>query len=238
MLKAVLFDLDGTLLPMNEKAFIAKYDRLVTTKFANKGYDYKQINKVFWEAFYKMYENDGSKVNFEVFWDHLAVRFGQDFLKEKPVVYEFFNNEFIDVKTEFLPNPLAKDIVKFVKDNNLLCILATNPVFPLDGVLNRMDYVGLEESDFDYITNSENFRFVKANPKYYKEILDKFNLKSDEVLMFGNHSYEDGESALANNIKTYLIEGCIYLDPKATHEFETIKMDQVISTIRKYINIR
>ena len=132
----------------------------------------------------------------------------------------------------------AKEIVKFVRDNNLLCILATQPIFPLAGVLNRMDFVGLRRDDFDLITNSENFRFVKANPKYYKEILYKFNLKSDEVLMFGNHSYEDGESALANNIKTYLIEGCIYLDPKATHEFETIKMDQVISTIRKYINIR
>ena len=236
MLKAVLFDLDGTLLPMNEKAFIAKYDRLVTTKYANLGYNYNEINKVFWEAFYEMYKNDGRKVNFDVFWDHLALRFGKEFLKEQHVVYEFFNNEFKDVKTEFLPNPLAKDIVKFVKDNNLLCILATNPVFPLDGVLNRMDFVGLEKDDFDYITNSENFKYVKANPKYYQEILSMFNLKSDEVLLFGNNTYEDGESSLVSNIKTYLIDGCLIFDPNAKHEFEIIKMDQVIQTIKKHIN--
>ena len=237
MLKAVLFDLDGTLLPMNEPKFVAKFAHLINLKFANKGYDYDEINKVFWDAVQIVYRNDGTKNNFDLFWDCLVDHYGEDILKEKPTVEDYYNNEFRDVKTEFFPNPLAKEIVKFVRDNNLLCILATQPIFPLAGVLNRMDYVGLEESDFDYITNSENFSFVKANPKYYKEILDKFNLKADEVLMFGNHSYEDGESALANNIKTYLIDGCIYLDPKATHEFETIKMDQVIPTIRKYIDI-
>lgn len=237
MLKAVFFDLDGSLLPMNEPKFVAKFAHLINVKLANKGYNYDELNQAFWDATITVYKNDGSKLNFDLFWEYLANRFGEKILEEKATIEDYYNNEFRTVKSEFYPNPLAKEIVKFVKDNNLLCILATQPIFPLIGVLNRMDFVGLEESDFDFITNSENFRFAKMNPKYYKDLLDKFNLKGEEVIMFGNHSYEDGESSLANNIKTYLIEGCIVLDPKSTHEFETVKMDEIISTIKKHINL-
>ena len=40
MIKAILFDLDGTLLPMDEPAFIAKYAKLITEKFESLGYEY------------------------------------------------------------------------------------------------------------------------------------------------------------------------------------------------------
>ena len=235
MLKAVLFDLDGTLLPMNEPAFVSKYAELITVKFANQGYDYDEVNKVIWNAVKSMYLNNGEKLNAEVYWDYLVGHYGEKFLEEKTVMDSFYENEYKDVKTEFLPNPFAKEIVKFVNDNNLLCILATQPVFPLVGVTNRMDFVGLEESDFAYITNSENSRYPKSNPKYYQDILDKFNLKADEVLMFGNNTYEDGESSLVSNIKTILVEGCLIFDPKAKHEFEIVKMEEVIPTIKKYM---
>lgn len=237
MLKAVLFDLDGSLLQMNEPKFVAKFAHLVNLKFANKGYDYDEISQVFWKAVERVYKNDGSKLNIDVFWDHLVEHYGEDVLKEKSTVEEYYNNEFKDVKTEFYPNPIAKEIVKFVNENNLLCILATQPIFPLIGVINRMDFVGLEESDFTYITNMENSKFTKANPKYYKDLLEKFNLKDDEVIMFGNHYYEDGESTLVNNIKTFLIEGCIIKDTKSTNEFEKVKMNEIIPTIKKYMDL-
>ena len=98
-----------------------------------------------------------------------------------------------------------------------------------------MGFVGLEESDFDYYSYYENSKYTKPNPMYFKDILDKFNLKPEEVILFGNNTYEDGECALKLGIKTYLVKGYIIYNPKATHTFKEIEMKDVIPTIKSYL---
>ena len=66
MIKAILFDLDGTLLPMDEPAFIAKYAKLITEKFESLGYEYNEVNKVLWNAVVEIYKSTGEKLNSEV----------------------------------------------------------------------------------------------------------------------------------------------------------------------------
>ena len=195
MLKAVLFDLDGTLLPMNEETFIPKYLDLLSTRMEPKGYNKETFIKVLWSGTKKMYLNDGTKTNEEVFWEEFASYFGNDALKDKNYVDEFYTNEFLQTKSECKENPLAKQIVKFVKDNNLLCILSTNPIFPRVATKSRMGFINLEETDFDYYSYYENSKYTKPNPLYFQDILDRYNLKPEEVILFGNNTYEDGECA-------------------------------------------
>lgn len=235
MIKAILFDLDGTLLPMNEETFIPKYLKLLSERMEPKGYNKEDFIKVLWSGTKKMYLNDGSKTNEEVFWDEFSSFFGKDALKDKKYIDEFYTNEFLQTKNVCKSNPLAKQIVKFVKDNNLLCILSTNPLFPRVATKSRMGFVGLEESDFHYYSYYENSKYTKPNPMYFKDILDKFNLKPEEVILFGNNTYEDGECALKLGIKTYLVKGYIIYSPKATHTFKEIEMKDVIPTIKSYL---
>ena len=70
---------------------------------------------------------------------------------------------------------------------------------------------------------------------YYHDILEKFNLKPEEVILFGNNTFEDGDSSLACNIKAYLIDGCLINDPRSKNQFEIIKMEDVIPVIEKHI---
>ena len=235
MLKAVLFDLDGTLLPMNEEPFIKKYLGLLSLRMEDKGYPRDLFIKTLWDGTKNMYLNDGSKTNEEVFWDTVVSVFGKDSLNDKDYLDEFYTNEFLETKTECGDNPLAKPIVKFVKDNNLLCILSTNPLFPRVATKSRMGFVNLEESDFDYYSYYENSKFTKPNPKYFQEILDKFNLKSDEVILFGNNTYEDGECTLQLGIKTYIVKGYIINHPKTKNSFQEITMEEIISTIKSHL---
>ena len=235
MLKAVLFDLDGTLLPMNEETFIPKYLKLLSERMEPKGYNKEDFIKVLWSGTKKMYLNDGAKTNEDVFWEEFSSYFGKEALKDKCYIDEFYTNEFLQTKSECFSNPLAKLIVKFVKDNNLLCILSTNPLFPKVATISRMGFVGLDESDFDYISCYENSKFSKPNPLYFKEILEKFNLKPNEIILFGNNTYEDGECALKLGIKTYLIKGYIIYNPKSAHKFEEIDMDEIISKIKYHL---
>lgn len=235
MLKAVLFDLDGTLLPLDEQTFISKYLNLLANRLEKKGYNKEEFINVLWSGTKKMYLNDGTKTNEEVFWDEFTCHFGQESLKDKDFIDEFYTNEFLLTKSECEENKLAKEIVNFVKKNNLLCILSTNPLFPRVATKSRMGFVNLEESDFDYYSYYENSRFSKPNPKYFLDILNKFNLKPEEVILFGNNTYEDGECALMCNIKTYLVGNYIIHHPKSNHNFETIHMDEVIKTIQKHL---
>ena len=57
----------------------------------------------------------------------------------------------------------------------------------------------------DYITSYENSNYTKPNPMYFQVLLDKFNLKPEEVILFGNNEYEDAWCAYQLGIKTYLI---------------------------------
>ena len=94
MLKAVLFDLDGTLLPMNDNEFTRTYFGLLCKTVAPLGYDSKKLVDTLWAGTSKMYRNDGSKTNEEVFWDCFAEIYGKDKLKDKLAFDRFYSNEF------------------------------------------------------------------------------------------------------------------------------------------------
>ena len=83
MLKAVFFDLDGTLLPLNEEKFLELYFKLICKRMAPLGYVSEELVKVIWAGTKNMYLNDGSKTNEEVFWQEFERHYGKDKLVDK-----------------------------------------------------------------------------------------------------------------------------------------------------------
>ena len=61
MIKAVLFDLDGTLLPMDEEIFIKGYFAALIKKISPHGYDQDQLVSGIWKATKFMMTNFGDK---------------------------------------------------------------------------------------------------------------------------------------------------------------------------------
>ena len=68
MIKTILFDLDGTLLPMEQEEFVKAYFGLLANKASNYGYDKETLIKTIWKGTEDMIKNDGSTTNEEVFW--------------------------------------------------------------------------------------------------------------------------------------------------------------------------
>ena len=235
MIKAVFFDLDGTLLPLDENKFLELYFKLICRRMAPKGYEPEQLVKVIWEGTKRMYQNDGSKTNETVFWETFLEFYGKDKCLDKEYLDAFYSEEFLQTKAACAPNPLAKEIIAFCNNNKLITVLSTNPIFPAIGTQNRMGFVDLKPTDFALFTAYENSCYCKPNPKYFIALLNKFNLKPEEVIVFGNNTYEDGECALACGIKCYLVGDYIINHPKATHVFEHLNMDEVISVIQKHM---
>ena len=59
MLRAILFDLDGTLLPMDQEVFTKTYFASLTNRF-KKLYDPKELIDATWSGIRAMVKNDGS----------------------------------------------------------------------------------------------------------------------------------------------------------------------------------
>ncbi len=190
-IKAVLFDLDGTLLPMDQDEFVKAYFTLLTRRMAMIGYDPKKFGECLWKGVGAMVKNDGSCTNEKRFWDVFTGMFGEEALKEKPYVDEFYNNEFNQASAVCGNTPKAKAVVEEVRSLGKQVILATNPLFPAAATENRMRWAGLSPEDFDYYTIYSNSTFCKPNPKYYYEILEKIGCAPEECVMVGNDVSED-----------------------------------------------
>lgn len=210
MVKAVLFDLDGTLLPMDNDYFTKCYLKLLGKKFYELGYDGEKCIKGVWNGLKHMVGNDGSMSNEDAFWKGFDQVMASDLTHERAqlntLLLGFYQNEFHGAKAATAPSHIAKDIVEKVKRAGHKVILATNPIFPKEAVLSRLSWIDLTEEDFDYITTYETSHFCKPNPDYYKEILDKCELEPQDCIMIGNDVHEDIIPALSLQIPTYLVK--------------------------------
>ena len=187
----VLFDLDGTLLPMDQEVFVKTYLGLLAKKMARYGYDPDALVKGVWMGTGAMIKNTTGRTNEEIFWDTFRALVNPDARKDEPLFREFYENEFSQVQTVCGFTPKAADTIALVRGKGLRVALATNPLFPAIATENRARWAGLEPSDFELITTYENATCCKPNPDYYREVMARLGVKAEECLMVGNDVDED-----------------------------------------------
>lgn len=131
MLKAVFFDLDGTLLPLNEEEFVHAYFKLLAEYLKPYGYKKDEIINFINLGVRAMYLNNGIRTNEEVFWDSFYNLTDKSEIDFKTIFDDFYNTSFLDTIKYTKPNPEALRIVNGIKNLGLKVILTTNPIFPL-----------------------------------------------------------------------------------------------------------
>jgi FMN phosphatase YigB (HAD superfamily) len=183
-----------------------------------------------------VFSNDGRATNEVVFWESFQGIWGEVSVADKQIMDEYYKGAYRATEAACGHNPHSKEIVKFCREAGLTVGLTTNPLFPRIATTTRMKYTGLEESDFDFITAYEDSSYTKPNPKYFTALLEKYSLAPDEVIIFGNNTYEDGECGLAAGIRCYIINSKDLMDSeKATHDFPHIEITDVIDTIKGHL---
>ena len=190
-IKAVLFDLDGTLLPMDAKVFIDEYKVTMGKKIAPYGYNGELLVKAIWGGIGEMQKNDGTVTNEEVYNAVFHKYLGDDMWDIKKILADYHLNEFQQVKDVCGYNPKAAESVRACKEMGYRVVLATNPVFPSIATESRMRWAGLEPEEFELYTTYENSSFCKPSLEYYVEIMNKLGLSPEECLMVGNDVTED-----------------------------------------------
>lgn len=206
--KAILFDLDGTLLPMDQDIFTKTYFNGLVKKLVPYGYEKDSVISAIWSGVKAMVMNDGSQLNESAFWERFKEILGEKVISDKPLLDEYYENDFDNVKEVCGYSDYSDYIVKKLKEKGIKVVLATNPLFPYIATNKRMGWAGLNAEDFELITTYENSRFCKPNPEYYNEIIKKINISPENLLMVGNDVSED-MVASSLGMDVFLLEDCI-----------------------------
>lgn len=208
MLKAVLFDLDGTLLPMLQEDFVRAYFGRLAKFAAPYGYEAKLLIDALWKGTGAMVTNDGMKTNREIFWDVFAGVFGEQARAQETAFEEFYATDFNAARSACGFAKESKETVELLKRHGIRRVLATNPIFPAVATRARICWAGLAQEDFELITTYENSCHCKPNPAYFADILEDIGCKAEECLMVGNDAVED-LAALQVGIPVFLLTPCL-----------------------------
>ena len=159
-LTTVLFDMDGTLLPMDQDVFIKDYFGRLAKKLAPYGYELQKLIEAVWAGMKAMVKNTGIATNEEAFWVACDAYLGCEASKDAAIHADFYRNEFNEVKAVCGFEPMAVQIVHSFKEKGIRVVLATNPLFPAVATENRIRWAGLQPEDFEYYTILYDDRFT------------------------------------------------------------------------------
>lgn len=208
MIKVILFDLDGTLLPMDQDKFIKAYFGGICKRLTPFGYEPQKLISAIWKGTESMVQNDGALSNEQVFWNCFADIFGEKAREDEPHFAKFYDKDFDDVKISCGYNKKSAEIISKVKSLGFRTALATNPIFPAVATHKRIAWAGLKVDDFELVTTYENSRFCKPNLEYYKDIIKVLGVDVSECVMVGN---DVGEDMIAKklDLKVFLLTDCL-----------------------------
>lgn len=209
MYKNYLFDLDGTLLPMDMEDFTKQYFSALCKRFVPiLNIDADTLIKAIWKGTAAMTKNDNFCPNKDIFWKVASEASGMDLTNYIEQFDDFYTKEFIEAKKATGFTPYAKKCIELIKKNGGRLIATTNPIFPAVATKRRLEWAGVRPDDFEFITTYENSSSCKPNLKYFEFICKKCNIKPQDSIMVGNDVDED-MCAEKLGFDTYLITDCI-----------------------------
>ena len=209
MYKNFLFDLDGTLLPMDMKYFIDLYvaafckSMVPVTKIESK-----PLMNAIWTSVAKMAKNDGDCLNIDIFWQTMNSVCKRDMRVFNDDFDSFYRGEFSVCRAATKVQPLARIVVDYIRQRGGNISVSTNPIFPKSSTSSRIEWAGLSPNDFSYITTYDNSSACKPNLNYFEEICSVCGIHPEESLVIGNDVDEDMISSRLG-FDTFLVTDCL-----------------------------
>ena len=208
MIKTLLFDLDGTLLNVDIDYFLEQYIRALAPRLAHKMPPERFARQLMGSSMALIQNTDPAKTNQQKFIEDFFGKTGLSVEETMPIFDDFYANDFPRLKHHSRTDPNARRVVEAAVKKGYEVVLATNPVFPMSAIRERMRWADVDDFDYRLVTAYEEMHFCKPYPQYYTEILGRIGRRPEECLMVGNDVDED-LSAARLGMKTYLVQDCL-----------------------------
>jgi FMN phosphatase YigB (HAD superfamily) len=223
MLKAVLFDVDNTLIFFDELKFYKIYLLQVSQVFADM-MPFDLFQEKLLSATQSLMDNHGGKSNAEYFMNV----FCKGFEGERDEIWgrfmRFYEREFNQFQRLVSVPKGIRQIFLQIQKRNLKLVIASNPVWPLDVQMKRLSWADLGDLHFDLVTHLENMSFCKPRIEYYEEICKRVDERPESCLMVGNDPMNDMIVATIG-MKTFLVVDPLHLDASSLEMSRKIRMD-------------
>jgi len=193
---------------MDYGAFEKGYFSLLVRKLMPHGLSKEEVVSGVWAGTKAMIANDGRRTNETVYWEKFNSLFAERFGDLSGVFDSLYENEFDGAQSFCRSNPEIPALIADLKAAGCKLVVATNPIFPEVANRKRIRWAGLNPEDFAYISFLENSCYAKPNPDYYRELLQKLELKPADTVMIGNDMTEDLAATKAG-IRTFIVTDCL-----------------------------
>jgi FMN phosphatase YigB (HAD superfamily) len=204
--RAILFDLDGTLLDLDLNAFLKHYFAALDTASARLAE--RCAPGLFMPPHHAavgtMMEPHPGRTNRDVFYDDLLARTGVD-LNEHWSTYErFYRDVFPTLGDTAGPARGARRAVTTALDLGLEVAIATNPIFPRAAVDHRLGWAGLGDLTFSVVTTYEGMVACKPHADYFRQTAELLGMSPQDCLMVGDDRALDMPAADVG-MRTYYV---------------------------------
>ena len=211
-LKAVLFDLDGTLLDYDLRSeFLPHYFSAMGKYFAHRIEPEKMIKGIML-ASDAIGANDGKVSNEQAFARIFYPYVGVEREILEPEFQAFYRDIFPSLRKYATRKTEARGVIENAFDLGYSVVIATNPYFPDVAVQQRLEWAGVAGLPYSKVTTYENSHFAKPDPRYFKEIVDEMGCRPNEALVVGDEAMDMVAGSIG--CPTFLISS------PATKEFE------------------
>ena len=202
-----LFDLDGTLLPMDFDKFNELYFHNIGKFFYGK-IDPKQLMEAIMKSIGYMIQTNNNQTNEEKFMEMFDSIVDGNLEEYRAGFVKFYDTLFEEVRAStYISDDMLKS-VEILKAKGYKVVVATNPLFPIQANYHRIRWAGFDKDDFSYISSFEENKHCKPNLEYYQEVLEAIDKKPEECYMVGNDVHDDLTPQMLG-IPVYMIQDCL-----------------------------
>ena len=206
-MRAVLFDLDGTLLDLDLGAFLGRYFaalEIASAPLAGVHDGEGGFMEALHAATGTMMELHPGRTNREVFYAELLARTGVDLNEHWGVYQRFYDEVFPTLGDTAGPAPGARTVVTTALELGLEVAIATNPIFPRAAVDHRLAWAQIADLPVSVVTTYETMQACKPHAAYYRQTAELLGVAADECLMVGDDRALDMPAADVG-MRTYYV---------------------------------
>lgn len=207
MIRALMLDLDDTLLGNNMDTFMASYFALLRDFARPILNDETFLPHLIQATQAAIHNSDPALTNADVFWANFERLSGARRSELEPFFMRFYETEFSQLRAATVMRPAAADLVSTAIDQGCAVVVATNPLFPRTAIEQRLDWAGVPVDRYAYalVTTYEIMHATKPQPAYYREILDYVGCPAEAAMMVGDDWRNDIVPAATVGLRTFWI---------------------------------